>query len=312
MTRNCRLTLDKILLCFAFLVSDAAENTSDVYADSTELPIKTDAEGSIWLNRNGSNTSGRLYVHENLMQADHVPHTDIPTVKSIAYSFNGSNTSVHFTTPSLDLKLTDQHKTFEVNISTDVGNNVPENVTNESGVKPIVPVNHKKALKFRDVLGMLNAPRNEQSVTQAPVNLELMQSSISLNKSLNLELKDGGEPILTNQISQSNVSNHSKLHVNEDSVSAQKTVGKEEDLYKGYLALRAHSFQKVKERALQWLIDSRDSDYGWGEETARGMIALRMADHSSAKPDDMQLMSKQLHLKFFTLMSRYVFLLCFV
>lgn len=240
------------------------------------------------------------------MQADHVPHPDISAVnKSIAYSVSGSNTSEHFES-SLNLKQTDQHKAPIVNIKRDVGNYVLENVTNEGGYKPLVPMNHQEALKFTDLL--LNASRNEQNVTKSPVNFDLVQSSISPNKSLNLKPDAGGERTLENPNSQSNVSQHSKMHADEDSVSVRKTASKEEDLYKGYVELRTNSFRNAKERALHWLIDSRDSDYGWGEETARGMIAVRMADYSSGKQGDIQLMSKQLHLKIFTLMSRYVFL----
>lgn len=238
------------------------------------------------------------------MQADHVPHTDISAVnKSVSYSVSGSNTSEHFQS-SLNLKQTDQHKASIVNIKRDVGNYVSENVTNEGGYKPLVQ--KQEALKFRDLL--LNASRNEQNVTKSPVNFDLVQNSTSPNKSLNLKPDAGGKQTLENPNSQSNVSQHSKRHADEDSVSAQKTASKEEDLYKGYVELRTKSFRNAKERALHWLIDSRDSDYGWGEETARGMIAVRMADYSSGKPGDIQLMSKQLHLKIFTLMSRYVFL----
>lgn len=260
------------------------------------------------LNVNASKTSGKFHDH-NWMQADHAPHTNISTVnKSAAYFVSGSNASEHFSS-SFNLKQTDQHKTLQVNISENLGS-VSENATRESGVKPLVPMNHQRALEFRDVVSMINASRNEQNVTINSMNIRPVQSFISPNKSLNSKLNPGHGHSLENPNSQSIGSHHSKLHADqEDSKSSKKTASKEDDLYKGYVKLRAYGFQKPKERALQWLIDSRDLDYGWGEETARGMIALRMADYSSGKPGDIQLMSKQLHLKLFSLISRYVSLI---
>lgn len=255
------------------------------------------------LNPNGPKTSGQFNDPDNWMQADHAYHTNISDVnKSIAYSVSGSNASEHFSS-SINLRQTGQHEVLQVNIPTNASS-VSEN-SKQSEVKPLVPMNHQKALEFRDVLSIINASRQEQNVTTKPTNLAPVQSFISLNKSSNPKLDN--EHSLENPIIQSIGSHHSKLHADQhDSTLSKKTFSKEEDLYKGYVKLRTYNFQKAKERALQWLIDSRDSDYGWGEETARGIIALRMADYSSGKPGDVQLMSKQLHLKLFSLISRYV------
>lgn len=254
-----------------------------------------------------SKASGKFNDH-NWMQADHASYTNISAVnESIAYSVGASNTSEH-SSSDFNLRETDQHEVLQVNVPTD-HSNASEN-SKKSEARPLVPMSHQKALEFRDMLSMINASRNEQNVTTNPMNVVSAKNSFPLNKSSNPKLD--AEHSLENPI-QNNGSHHSELHADQqDSSPSKKTVNKEEDLYKGYIKLRAYGFQKAKERALQWLINSRDSDYGWGEETARGIIALRMAEYTSGKPGDIQLMSKQLHLKLFSLISRYVSLFFFL
>ena len=266
---------------------------------STLSTIKSSkAEGPfILLNGNDSKAIESSY-DESSMQAD-VSHTDIETIKErVANSIAESNTLQN---SSNAVSKEVNHESLHENVNV-------HNVSNISSgsLENLVLTSHRQPLEFRDISGgMLNISRNEHKVIKTS-DSELSSTMLNKNSTAKLDTRNKAEVDLAVPNNQNKELHHAKIHhVNEKMPLSQHSMNKELDLYRGYVKLQIRDFRRSKEKALQWLIENKDHDYGWGEETTRALITLWMADYAFEKSGDMAaLMSKQLHLKLFTLMSR--------
>lgn len=173
---------------------------------------------------------------------------------------------------------------------------------------------HEKALSFKDVLhgmGILKSSRIIKS-TEMPSNTEQLPLTTEQYDSPDVvdseKQYDVSESKVLDDLSNFSTSEDltARAAAQSDTHTSLNKISKEKDIRSGYMELNPRDFGKERGKAFDWLMKTRDSEYGWGDDTARALLAAHMLDEDSLKKqhDERMLMSKQLHLTIFkTLMK---------